>query len=346
MSLNPSSTSSSSSTAPRGLGLRHTNPPDSHSHSFPSPPSLNSSQPNSDHDPNPNSDSDPNSDSWLSDAEWDLRTGRTIDILQSSLPEFFVNGLMASWDSQTGEVFPARASDSMSMSMIPHIHIPIPIPSLDHKSKGKQRDDRTREPIYSPKIRLSYTPPAPLPHPLPQMLQLEGKPLYFSSAVFVRRSLNTLYSDLKVTLTKVAVSVPKSKNMDPSSNYLSSDPDPNSSVGPSPHPTPHTHPHHRQKSFYIALRLTGTSRVSVTGKSLSQWDVRSTYTFCPYTAQIVQHTVNSIDPAPQKTVYDALYQALGAVGIGGGKGTGGEPSLGAFGLEGGKGTGAEGPVRR
>lgn len=94
------------------LGLRSTLPPDSTSPPPPSPPSP---------PPTP-----------ISDAEWELRTGRAIFILQQTMPTFFSTGLLTSLDDTLHE-------DS----------------------------------IYSPKIRLSYTPPTPLPAPFPKTFHVE-----------------------------------------------------------------------------------------------------------------------------------------------------------------------------
>ncbi|KAF7321951.1 hypothetical protein MKEN_00717600 [Mycena kentingensis (nom. inval.)] len=129
------------------LGLRSTRPPDT-------PP-------------------DPNAPQEITDAEWELRTGRAIFVLQRTLPEFFHAGLVTSIDTVTGGLRPLDASDTDS--------------------------------IYSPNVRLSYTPPAPLPSPLPQTLHIEGISMYLASSVFVRHTLNALYTDTQVTLNKIAV---------------------------------------------------------------------------------------------------------------------------------------------
>jgi hypothetical protein len=284
----------------RRLGLRYTNPPDSSSHF----------QNNDSEGQGPEGERQ-----LLSDAEWELRTGRTIDILTTTLPSFFATGLMISWDPETGEAYPSRSLPSLS-----------PLPHMSPDPKGtKNKKGKEREPIFSPHIRLTYTPPAPLPHPLPEKLTLEGKRLYLASAAFVRHTLNTLYFDLKVTLIKVAASVPKSR----SSNSIPDDgrarvPSPGSEGKEESDPGHIQHPegkqtngrdkrttnsgYKREKSFYIALRVTGTSRV--TGAQ-GQWEVKSTYTFSPLTAEIILHTVNGIEPPPQKSVYDALHRALG-----------------------------------
>lgn len=79
------------------------------------------------------------------------------------------------------------------------------------------------EPIYSKSIRLTYMPPVRLPSPFPQTLRIEGASsvlshrcmiliysslglaLYQASAVVLRTSLTTLYSDCHVELTRTNV---------------------------------------------------------------------------------------------------------------------------------------------
>ncbi|KAJ7654771.1 hypothetical protein B0H17DRAFT_1099536 [Mycena rosella] len=193
------------------LGLRSALPPDT-------PPS-----------PHPSARPPP-----ISDAEWELRTGRGILVLTQTLPTFFATGL------------------------------------VPHSDAG--------EPIYSPAVRLAYTPPAPLPAPLPKTLHIEGWQMYLASSVFVRHALNALYADLAVALDKVAVApaTPTSKS--------------------------------RDKSLFVGLTATGRARVS---GAPGEWEVNSTYTFSPLTGLIHIHTVNSIHPAPHHAVYDALRASLG-----------------------------------
>lgn len=98
----------------------------------------------------------------VSDHEWDIRTGvshgitsctseshliigtrlqgRAIYTLQQTLPSFFQTGLVANVNA-TG--VPAKHTDD--------------------------------ENIYSPQIRLVYTPPVALPSPFPRTLSIEGK---------------------------------------------------------------------------------------------------------------------------------------------------------------------------
>ncbi|KAI0249275.1 hypothetical protein BJV78DRAFT_1129890 [Lactifluus subvellereus] len=117
----------------------------------------------------------------LSDHEWTLRTGRTIDILVTTLPNFFANGLTSQID--------------IPPSSLPGAHLTGANPSAD-------RADSTHQevPLYSPSIRLEYTHPMFIPAPLPQNLHVEGLPLYLASAMFVRHTLNALYADLGIEL--------------------------------------------------------------------------------------------------------------------------------------------------
>ncbi|KAH9973662.1 hypothetical protein BGW80DRAFT_1171162, partial [Lactifluus volemus] len=96
--------------------------------------------------------------------------GRTTDILVTTLPTFFTNGL-----TSRSDVSPSSAD----------------------------RVDSTYQavPLYSPSIRLEYTHPMAVPAPLPQSFHVEGwLPLYLASAMFVRHTLNALYADLGVEL--------------------------------------------------------------------------------------------------------------------------------------------------
>ncbi|EJD45620.1 hypothetical protein AURDEDRAFT_144964 [Auricularia subglabra TFB-10046 SS5] len=127
--------------------------------------------------------------------------------------------------------------------------------------------------IYAPNIRLSYTPPTQLPPPFPATLHVEGIPLYHASAVFVRHTLVTLYSDLRVELRHCTV----------------------------------VDTGRRQRHVKLGIGVHGAGRV--TGAP-AQWDVVSTYHFSPVTGLVNQHTVDSIHPAPHFTVFDSLKRIL------------------------------------
>ncbi|KLO18900.1 hypothetical protein SCHPADRAFT_818998 [Schizopora paradoxa] len=123
----------------------------------------------------------------ISDQEWELRTGRAIDILQQTLPGFFTTGLVNT-----------------------NFHLPLSgiHGLLDRNGKGKGRADEGLDEdfgIYSRNIRLEYTPPTALPAPFPRVLTLEGLSLYVASSAFVRHSMNALYTDLHVVARKVNV---------------------------------------------------------------------------------------------------------------------------------------------
>lgn len=201
----------------------------------------------------------------ISDSEWQIRTGRAIYILQQTLPDFFDVGLVSSIDPiKTPALIDSRESDSLEV-----------------------------ESIYSPKVRLTYTPPVALPSPFPRTLGLEGLPLYLASSVFIRHTMRTLYSDLRVELCKVAVQ-----------------------GSPSAHSEGGSHSNHqRDKSLLIGLDVYGTTRVS---GGVGQWQIDSTYSFSPISGLIQTHTINSIHPAPHQAAYDALRASLSSVfGLGG-----------------------------
>jgi len=209
---------------------------------------------------------DPSSSEELSDREWHIRTGRAIYILQKTLPDFFDTGLVSSID-------------------------PTKTPALI--DSGELHTPEV-ESIYSPKVRLTYTPPVPLPSPFPRTLGLEGLPLYLASSVFIRHTMKTLYSDLRVELRRMTVQ----------------------GSSPSEGTTGGTHSNHqREKSVFIGLDVYGTTRVS---GGVGQWQIDSTYTFSPISGLIQTHNVNSIHPAPHQAAYDALRTSLSSVfGFGG-----------------------------
>ncbi|KAJ7198819.1 hypothetical protein GGX14DRAFT_468959, partial [Mycena pura] len=217
----------------------------------------------------PDTRPDPKTPFGISDQEWEIRTGRAIYVLQQTLPEFFSTGLVNSVDRFTGSAHEPSASYIPVASVNPFdYHVP---------------PDEDVESIYSPNVRLSYTPPVALPPPFPKTLHIEGMPMYLASSVFVRHTLNALYADLKVTLNKVALDA----HGEPRKN--------------------------REKSLFVGLTASGIARVS---GAVGEWEVNSTYTFSPLTGLIHVHTINSIHPAPHQAVYDALRARLGiAFGI-------------------------------
>jgi len=189
----------------------------------------------------------------ISDREWELRVGRAIFVLQRTLPDFFSTGLV-----MTSSVAPGEPG----------------------------------EPIYSKSIRLTYMPPVHLPAPFPQTLQLEGLSMYQTSAVVLRTSLTTLYSDCHVELTRTNVV----------------------SVGK------------RERKAQIAMCMIGENRVS---GARAEWNVDATYTFSPLSGLIYRHNIESIRPAPHIAFYDMMRESIHRLigegttprigGVGGGK---------------------------
>lgn len=80
---------------------------------------------------------------------------------------------------------------------------------------------------------------------------------------------------------------------------------------------------------YVQSSSTSQSNSRVTNQFVVAFDVaicdsESTYTFSPISGLILQHTVNSIQPAPHLAVYDLLKGSLGHVfGFGGSPAAGG-----------------------
>jgi hypothetical protein len=91
----------------------------------------------------------------LSDSEWDIRTGAAIDTLTHTLPNFFQTGLVSNIPDTPPPPGPTGFTASCDQ---------IPL--------GER-------PIFSPKIRLSYSPPAALPSPFPRTLHIDGTSLFF-----------------------------------------------------------------------------------------------------------------------------------------------------------------------
>ncbi len=125
--------------------------------------------------------------------------GRAIYIIQQTLPDFFSTGLTSSLDMPEvrteAESKPSNGAWSLTNAL-----------GLKTKGKEKAKEEQTEsESIYSPRIRLTYTPPTPLPAPLPKTLHIEGLHLYTASSIFVRHTLNALYTDLHVDLLRVRV---------------------------------------------------------------------------------------------------------------------------------------------
>ncbi|KAI9570926.1 hypothetical protein HD554DRAFT_2017731 [Boletus coccyginus] len=206
---------------------------------------------------------EPNSPVAISDLEWEIRTGRAIYILERTLPDFFRVGLVSNIDPTSPDIVDVPVSESGNV-----------------------------ESIYSPTIRLRYTPPVALPPPFPGTLSLEGLALYMTSSVFIRHTMKTLYSDLRVEMRKLAVHTP-----------------PNTGAPDA------TQPRRREKSLFVGVTVCGTTRVS---GGIGEWQIDSTYGFSPVSGLINLHTINSIQPAPHQAAYDALRASLSQVfGMGG-----------------------------
>ncbi|KZO94574.1 hypothetical protein CALVIDRAFT_539024 [Calocera viscosa TUFC12733] len=184
----------------------------------------------------------PEKEEDLSDREWDMRVGNAIHHLRTTLPTFFETGLI--------------------------VH---PLPFIDPPSSPGMSS--SGKPLYSPNIRLSYTPPFPLPAPFPRTLHIEGLALYTASARIVRATMTAFHHDLTVEARRMYVL----------------------SHG------------RRERAARILLNVSGFGRVT---DKRSEWDVNCTYTFSPTTGLISHHRIESIDPAPHISVYEGFKASL------------------------------------
>jgi len=204
--------------------------------------------------------------------------GRAIDILLRTLPDFFGTGLVST-----------------------AYHLPMSMHAfLDVNGKGKEKaysDAPGEDGIYSRHICLEYTPPVALPGPFPRVLTLEGLPLYVASSLFVRHSVNALYTDVEVSMRNFHV-------VSPPSPFLKSTASENGGSEK-----------FRNKALVVSLLVTGVGRLGLGGRRAAEWDVKSTYTFSPSSGLIYRHTVNSIDPAPHEAMYSALRSSLIRLGL-------------------------------
>ncbi|KZV64258.1 hypothetical protein PENSPDRAFT_588724 [Peniophora sp. CONT] len=239
-----------------------------------------------DHYDEPEPEPEHNDEQRLSDAEWDARAGAAIDTLTRTLPHFLESGLHTRTDSSLSHLS-SLTGFATSRDAAPS-------------------DDGEGEQIYDSRIRLSYTPPAELPAPLPRTLHVDGLPLYLASSMLLRHSLHAIYSPLTLTVTSVRVSSTRPPGSGPSIPSL-----PPSHRNGAESVQRHEKAYERQKSLAIGFDIDGRGRVG--GKS-AHWEIRSTYHFHPMHARIHRHVVDSIVPAPSSGVFDLLRSVLDGVG--------------------------------
>jgi len=231
----------------------------------------------------------------ISDAEWEVRTGRAISVLTETLPQFFSTGLVLSIDkSKLPDIVDASRYHALNgtgvRNVVEGVGSLVTGMARSESVEGFEADGlETRgdvEPIYSSKIQLVYTPKG-----FERTLHIQGAPLYVTSSGFVRHTLNALYSDLRVDLLSVRTMPPP-----PPSSSLSNQ------LG-----------RRRDRSLSMRIGVSGLARVSGTK---SEWEVDCTYGFSPVTGLILVHTVNSIHPAPHESVYEAFRLGFGRLGLG------------------------------
>lgn len=85
--------------------------------------------------------------------------GRAIYVIQQTLPEFFSTGLITSINKSTGS--PCQANGNFPLANVNPLDYHPPL-------------DEDVDSVYSPNVRLSYTPPVALPAPFPKTLHIEG----------------------------------------------------------------------------------------------------------------------------------------------------------------------------
>lgn len=178
--------------------------------------------------------------------------GRAIYVLQETLPDFFRTGLITSVDKATGT---------------PR----IPVSTFTHSANINFLEshviNKDEEPLYSPNIRLSYTPPVELPSPFPKTFQVEGASdshlclwifhqveppiglqMYLATCGLTRHTMNALYSDLVIRNVKLVTNTPTPARSSGSQKRRIS----------------------REKSILLRSIVTGTARVS--GKR-GEWEM-------------------------------------------------------------------------
>lgn len=90
--------------------------------------------------------------------------GRAIYIIQQTLPDFFDHGLITTSSDNGNGKRKGQTVSTSSSSLYSD-------PSVTQKAEDFEEEP---ESIYSPKIRLAYTPPVRLPSPFPATLHVEG----------------------------------------------------------------------------------------------------------------------------------------------------------------------------
>ncbi|KIM72986.1 hypothetical protein PILCRDRAFT_735030 [Piloderma croceum F 1598] len=130
--------------------------------------------------PPPQKDKGKKKSSEITDREWEIRTGRAIYIIQQTLPDFFSLGLVSSSiDNGKGKRKATPASSTTSGQG----GVPEGATAEHPELEPEPEPEPEPESIYSPKIRLVYTPPARLPSPFPATLHVEGALLFLSFSV-------------------------------------------------------------------------------------------------------------------------------------------------------------------
>lgn len=138
-----------------------------------------------------------------------LFAGRAIYILQQTLPDYFSKGLVSSLEIPlVHQDVPPATNTSWLRNALGLSDTADSAGETKVHEITKAKDEEDTGSIYSPRVRLTYTPPIPLPAPFPKTLHVEGLHLYTASSVFLRHTMNALYTDLHIELSRVRVQGP------------------------------------------------------------------------------------------------------------------------------------------
>lgn len=111
-----------------------------------------------------------------------VEPGRAIHIIQNTLPDFFSIGLVTRISNEDDPPNLTKSTPSIlsrTVSSLPHIigtdKTKDSLPSAEGLPVDGHNEDHDLEPIYSPKVKLVYSPPDKLPPPFPKTLRVEGE---------------------------------------------------------------------------------------------------------------------------------------------------------------------------
>lgn len=112
-----------------------------------------------------------------------MEPGRAIHIIQNTLPDFFSIGLVTRISNEDDNASSSPKSSlsilSKTIPSLPHLigtdKTKDSLPSAEDIPIDEHNEEHDLEPIYSPKVKLVYSPPDKLPPPFPETLRVEGE---------------------------------------------------------------------------------------------------------------------------------------------------------------------------